>query len=103
VRAGWQWPPGWRVIRRAVFAAKGRVCWWCGALATTVDHYPVPAALGGPHTVANLIPACARCNYSRGASFGNRLRGPLTQAQRRAIAAKDRERGRESWRSARRW
>jgi 5-methylcytosine-specific restriction endonuclease McrA len=103
VSAGWQWPPGWRAIRRQVFRVKGRQCYWCGGPATTVDHWPVPAALGGPHTLDNLIPSCARDNYSRGASFGNRLRGPLPAAQRRAIAAKARDQEAEAWRSARRW
>jgi 5-methylcytosine-specific restriction endonuclease McrA len=109
VSAGWQWPPGWRAIRRQVFAAKGRQCWWCGAEATTVDHYPVAASLGGPHELWNLIPSCARDNYSRGAALGNRMRvqQPLTPAQRRAIALKRKAGaaggGQASWRSARRW
>jgi 5-methylcytosine-specific restriction endonuclease McrA len=91
----WRAPPGWRKIRAAVFAAKGRRCFWCGNYATTADHYPVPAALGGPATLANLVPACGPCNSSRGASFGNRLRPscPLTARQRQAIA----------WRSSRDW
>jgi 5-methylcytosine-specific restriction endonuclease McrA len=109
VSAGWQWPPGWRAIRRQVFAAKGRRCYWCGAEATTIDHWPVPASQGGPHELWNLIPSCARDNYSRGAALGNRMRPqrPLTPAQRRAIAWK-RKTGaaggsQASWRSARRW
>jgi hypothetical protein len=86
----WTAPPGWRAIRQQVFRVKGRRCFWCGGLATTVDHYPVPAALGGPHTLDNLIPSCARDNYSRGASFGNAMRAPrpLTAAQKRAIGLK---------------
>jgi 5-methylcytosine-specific restriction endonuclease McrA len=84
------------------------VCVWCGAAATTVDHYPVPRALGGPATLENLVPACTRCNYSRGAALGNRLRPPrpLTVAQRRAIGLKRASaggRGQETWQSARRW
>jgi 5-methylcytosine-specific restriction endonuclease McrA len=81
--------PGWEALRRATFAAKGRVCWWCGALATTVDHV-VPVVLGGATALHNLVPSCAKCNYSRGASLGNRLRPPrpLTVAQRRAIGLK---------------
>jgi 5-methylcytosine-specific restriction endonuclease McrA len=50
----------------------------------------VPRVLGGTHTVANLVPACQKCNYSRGATVGNRLRGG------RQIAARP-------WRSSRRW
>jgi 5-methylcytosine-specific restriction endonuclease McrA len=42
----WTAPPGWRALRRAVFAAKGRLCWYCGRPATTVDHvgHKPPAA-----------------------------------------------------------
>jgi 5-methylcytosine-specific restriction endonuclease McrA len=86
----WQWPPGWRKIRAEVFRVKGRQCWHCGRPAATVDHYPIPAALGGPSTLANLVPACGSCNSSRGASFGNRRRPrrPLSPRQLAAIKAK---------------
>ncbi len=70
----WTAPPGWRTLRKAVFAAKGRTCWYCGRPASTIDHV-LPRVLGGTHTLSNLVPACARCNYSRGATVGNRLRG----------------------------
>ena len=82
----WEPPPGWARIRRAVFAAKGRSCFHCGRPATSVDHYPVPAVLGGPAVLANLVPACLRCNSSRGAALGNRLRparGPSRRPVRR--------------------
>ena len=79
----WRPPPGWEAIRQAVFAAKGRRCHWCGRYATSVDHYPVPAALGGQAVLANLVPACQPCNSSRGASFGNRRR-PRKPRRRRA-------------------
>jgi 5-methylcytosine-specific restriction endonuclease McrA len=72
--AKWKEPPGWKRIRRHVFAKKGHACYWCGAYATAVDHLQ-PAALGGSHTMDNLVPACIRCNSSRGATLGNQLRG----------------------------
>jgi 5-methylcytosine-specific restriction endonuclease McrA len=107
---GWQWPPGCKAIRKQVFRVKGRRCFWCGAPAGTVDHYPVPAALGGPAELWNLIPACRKCNYSHGASFGNAMRPgrpPLTTSQRRAVALKRRglyaPAEAERWRSSRRW
>lgn len=91
----WTAPPGWAALRRAVFATKGRSCWWCGRPAGTVDHV-VPVVLGGKHELANLVPACARCNYSRGAALGNRLkpRGPVWR--RKAARA-------QPWPSTRRW
>jgi 5-methylcytosine-specific restriction endonuclease McrA len=68
----WKAPPGWKKIRARVFALKGRSCHWCGAYAGTVDHV-TPVALGGSHELANLVPACSRCNTLRGASLGGRL------------------------------
>ena len=80
---------GWEALRRATFAAKGRFCWWCGCPATTIDHV-VAVVLGGGNELPNLVPACARCNYSRGASLGNRLRGAWAAAWK-------------PWRTSRRW
>jgi 5-methylcytosine-specific restriction endonuclease McrA len=83
-RGSWVSPPGWEQIRAQVFEVKGRRCHHCGRPATTVDHYPVPAAAGGPAVLGNLVPACKPCNSSRGATFGNRLRGRRRAARRRA-------------------
>ena len=80
---------GWAALRRATFATKGRLCWWCGQPATTVDHV-LAVVLGVATELANLVPACARCNYSRGASLGNRLRGGQVAAWK-------------PWRTSRRW
>jgi HNH endonuclease len=49
-------------------------CRWCGAPATTADHWPVARMDGGPDDPANLIAACLTCNTSRGATLGNRAR-----------------------------
>jgi 5-methylcytosine-specific restriction endonuclease McrA len=104
--SSWTWPPGWRRLRAATFARYGRQCWWCGAYATTVDHV-VAVVLGGGHDPGNLRPACQRCNYSRGAALGNRLRPPrpLSPAQRRAIALKRAQPvpQQQTWRTSRRW
>jgi 5-methylcytosine-specific restriction endonuclease McrA len=81
----WVEPKGWKRIRRAVFAAKGRTCYWCGRPATCVDHLQA-VVLGGTHTLDNLVPSCTRCNASRGATLGNQLRGRV-----------------RNWPSARRW
>lgn len=86
--------PGWAALRRATFAAKGRLCWWCGRDATTVDHV-VPVVLGGATVLANLVPACARCNYSRGASVGNRIRGARRHGVQVAFE--------RPWRTSRDW
>lgn len=49
-------------------------CRWCGAVATTADHWPVARSDGGPDTLDNLVAACKPCNSSRGARHGNYLR-----------------------------
>ena len=88
---------GWRALRKAIFAAKGRSCWWCGRPATTVDHV-LAVVLGGTNDPANLVPSFTLCNYSRGASLGNRLRGagtvPVTRSWRTSPAL-------VTWRNAR--
>jgi 5-methylcytosine-specific restriction endonuclease McrA len=44
----------------------GHLCWMCSGTATTIDHV-IPIALGGPHVLANLRPACRPCNSRKGA------------------------------------
>jgi 5-methylcytosine-specific restriction endonuclease McrA len=51
----------WRRTRERVFARYGRVCHVCGAPATEIDHL-ISLAAGGGDLLANLRPACARCN-----------------------------------------
>lgn len=48
-----------------MFALKGRTCWRCGEFAADVDHV-VPVADGGDDSLANLRPACVRCNRGAG-------------------------------------
>lgn len=58
---------------RAILLADSPPCHWCGAPATEADHL-VPVAAGGDNDLANLAPACKRCNASRGAKLGNKKR-----------------------------
>lgn len=51
--------------RRAIIAAHGGVCHYCGGAASTVDHV-VAVCRGGTDDVGNLIPACKHCNCSKG-------------------------------------
>jgi 5-methylcytosine-specific restriction endonuclease McrA len=41
-------------------------CAYCPATATTQDHL-IPLSRGGAHTASNIVPACLRCNSSKGA------------------------------------
>lgn len=42
-----------------------RACTYCDSLATTIDHV-VPLIYGGTNFEGNLVPACRRCNGSKG-------------------------------------
>jgi 5-methylcytosine-specific restriction endonuclease McrA len=57
----------WQLARKAILPRPGsRPCHWCGAAAVEVDHL-IPVKLGGTDDLANLVPACLRCNRSKGA------------------------------------
>ena len=53
----------WRGVSRPVW--QGQPCHYCGAPAEGADHV-VPKKHNGSDDVANLVPACARCNSSKG-------------------------------------
>ena len=44
----------------------GDACAHCGGPFEELDHYPVPVAQGGPHTLDNVRPSCAGCNRAGG-------------------------------------
>jgi len=54
-----------RVPKRVIARLRSAVCAYCPAPATTVDHV-VPISKGGKHAEGNLVPACLRCNSSKG-------------------------------------
>lgn len=47
---------------------EGQPCSYCGDPATVIDHV-VPLSRGGTNELANLAPACAPCNGSKGAKL----------------------------------
>lgn len=59
-------------------------CHWCGVAVTkydgiewqptdaTIEHV-IPLSEGGPHSLDNIVCACARCNFGRGDSNWSRL------------------------------
>lgn len=57
-------------LRQRVFKRWGRECYYCGATTEPfhVDHR-VPIAKGGTDEIDNLVPACLRCNLSKGAKL----------------------------------
>lgn len=48
---------------RALLLAGRPKCHWCGAEATTADHYPPIEVVGHPHL--SILPACKPCNFGR--------------------------------------
>jgi 5-methylcytosine-specific restriction endonuclease McrA len=52
--------------RTAILERWGHACAYCGAYATHLDHVE-PLSKGGTDTEANIVPACQRCNLSKGA------------------------------------
>lgn len=52
--------------RSAIFARWGHACCYCGSHATHLDHV-TPLSKGGADREANIVPACAACNLSKGA------------------------------------
>lgn len=51
--------------RTAILARWRHACAYCGAYATHLDHVE-PLVKGGTDTEANIVPACAHCNLSKG-------------------------------------
>lgn len=63
--SGWHRYPEEYRTNRDTLLAPGPPCFWqCGRPADTADHL-IPRSLGGNHTLANLVPACGRCNTAR--------------------------------------
>jgi len=58
-----------QALRVAAHRPKSANCFWCGCYiennAVIMDHI-VPMALGGKDTPENIVPACFRCNASKG-------------------------------------
>ena len=56
----------WRKTRERILRRDQYICQYCGQEADTVDHV-IPRRLGGLDSDDNLVAACSRCNYSKGA------------------------------------
>lgn len=70
---------------RAALLASKPGCHWCGAPAETADHL-IELDRGGDDSLDNLVPACKKCNSSRGAKYGNMKRSAREAARRQATS-----------------
>ncbi|WP_179814721.1 HNH endonuclease [Allostreptomyces psammosilenae] len=52
--------------RTAILARWGYACAYCGDMAKHLDHV-MPLSKGGADVESNILPACQRCNLSKGA------------------------------------
>ncbi|MCW6003538.1 HNH endonuclease [Micromonospora sp. CPCC 205371] len=81
--------PAWS--RPGVLVRDERVCGYCGAHATTVDHI-LPRSRGGKNSWLNTIAACGGCNQRKGdrtpAEAGMRLRFEPTAPSWAALVAR---------------
>lgn len=48
----------------------GGACFYCGGMFEQIDHF-IPVAAGGPHSLENVRPCCARCNTSKRSTPGD--------------------------------
>jgi hypothetical protein len=78
----------WREVRRLVLEEDGD-CHWCRlhgkrTKATQVDHIVELDRGGDPYDRSNLVPSCASCNSSRGATFVNNKTAQRIQSRNKA-------------------
>lgn len=59
----------------------GDACAHCGGEWRQIDHYPVAVALGGSHTLENVRPSCALCNWANSGQI-KKQRKALTKERR---------------------
>lgn len=60
----WRYTTGPRWSRPGVLTRDGRVCGYCPAAASTVDHI-VPRSRGGKNSWLNTVAACGPCNQRK--------------------------------------
>lgn len=74
----------WRDARARTLARDRGICRinlpGCIGAATEADHITELSIGGAPYDLSNLRAACKPCNSSRGATHGNRIREPRTEA-----------------------
>lgn len=59
---------------RAKLAEYGGRCAYCGGDQDITRDHDIPLSRGGSNEISNIVPACARCNYSKKALTGQEFR-----------------------------
>jgi hypothetical protein len=57
-------------------------CRWCGAVATSGDHWPLARIEGGPDTVDAMVASCLPCNVARGVALRQARNTPPVPSRR---------------------
>jgi len=84
------------VENRKRILAGSPTCVICGVRkANTVDHI-LELHAGGDHSMENLQPACAKCNYRKGAQYGNAQRARIVKARNEAVKTAETRRPRNT-------
>lgn len=65
----------YKELRKKILA-QNPMCYYCKTVpADTLDHVPPIDSFPAPELWSGILrPACASCNYSRGAEYGNQKR-----------------------------
>lgn len=50
-------------------------CFYCGSTDSIQADHVIPVSRGGQHSIGNLLPACAKCNMSKGSKLLIEWRG----------------------------
>ena len=50
-------------------------CFYCGSINSIHADHVIPISKGGRHSIGNLLPACAKCNMSKGSKLLIEWRG----------------------------
>lgn len=85
------YPTEYQQNRKLILQSKPTCVYCRTAEATTVDHI-IEVDRGGTHQLDNLVPACSKCNYKRGAQYGNAKRSRISKARAEAVQQSENKR-----------
>ena len=66
VKRGAQTEPITASVWQSILTTYGHRCAYCGKEGPLTRDHVIPLSRGGPHSLANLVPACRSCNAKKG-------------------------------------